>query len=176
MPLNLAEKQELVASTKDTLKDTSSIVVLDYSGITVSEITDFRSTARESNVKLAVVPNTLVRRAIEGTEFECMKDALIGQNMIAFSFDEPSAAARVVRDAKKKIQNLDVRGVAIASKWLPPEQLDSVANLPTKDAAVAQLMSVLLAPVTKLAQTLNAVPTKLVRTLDALRAQKSGDS
>jgi large subunit ribosomal protein L10 len=135
-------------------------------------MTGLRAKARESSVYLRVVKNTLARRALEGTDFECMKDALVGPLVLAFSKDDPGAAARVLSDFAKTNDKLVVKLVSVGGKLLPAEDIKRLASLPTKDQAISMLLSVMNAPIAKFVRTLNEVPGKLVRTVAAIREQK----
>lgn len=172
MALRLEDKQQIVAEVNEVASGALSAVVADYRGMTVDQLTELRAKARESGVYLRVVRNTLARRAVVGTEFECMDPALVGPSLFAFSLEDPGAAARLLKDAVKENDMLEVRGIALGGKLMDSSQLEAVAKLPTKDQAISMLMSVMNAPITKLAQTLDAVPTKLVRTVQAVKEQK----
>jgi len=134
---------------------------------------ELRKKAREANVYVRVIRNTLARRAVAGTEFACLEETFTGPTLLALSLEDPGAAARVLKDFMKGNDALEVKALAIGGERLGPERLDAVASLPTRDQALAMLMGTMLAPVTKLAQTFNAVPSKLVRTIDAVRIQKA---
>ena len=175
MPLNLAEKQEIVAATNSELANSSSVIVADFRGMTVSELTAIRKQARSSGVKLRVIRNNLVRRALEGTPHECIQEVLTGPSIIAFSEGDPGAGARLLKEVQDEIGNLEIKGISLGGRLIEAEDLATVAALPTKEEAIARLMSVLKAPVSKLTQVLNAVPSKLVRTLVAVKDQKSSD-
>ena len=172
MSLTLKAKKAVVDEVSVIAASAHSAVAAEYSGLTVEEMTDLRVQARKGGVYLRVVKNTLARRAIEGTEFECMKDGLIGPLILAFSEEDPGSAARVIDGFAKKNNKLVVKLVAIGGKLLAPSDIKTVASLPTKDEAIAQLMSVMIGPVGKLARTLNEVPSKLVRTVAAIKDQK----
>jgi len=172
MALRLEDKQQIVAEVNEVASGALSAVVADYRGMTVDELTALRAKARETGVYLRVVRNTLAKRAVVGTEFECMDPALVGPSLFAFSLEDPGAAARLLEDAVKENDKLEVRGIALGGKLMDGGQLEAVAKLPTKDEAISMLMSVMNAPITKLAQTLDAVPTKLVRTVQAVKDQK----
>lgn len=172
MALSLEGKKAVVAEVNEIASSALSAVVAEYHGISVGDMTALRVKARESGVHLRVIRNTLAKRAVEGTEFACMQDVFVGPVIVAFSIDEPSAAARVFRDFAKENENLKVTALSIGGELLGKEQLQAVAKLPTKDEAIAMLMSVMIAPVTKLARTLKEVPGKLVRTVAAVRDQK----
>jgi large subunit ribosomal protein L10 len=171
--LRLENKKEIVAEVAEIASDSVGAVVAYYRGLTVTQMTELRAKARASGVYLRVVRNTLARRAIEGTEFECLKDSLTGPVVLAFSRTEPSAAARLVRDFAKDNEKLEVKVLAIGGNLYQAAQLAAVAKLPTKNEAIAQLMSVMKAPITKFVRTLNEPTAKLVRTFAALRDKKS---
>ena len=149
-----------------------SAVLADYRGVTVERLTTLRKTARDNGVYLRVVRNTLLRRAVSGTDFECLSEALTGPTILAFSQEDPGAAARVLKDFAKENEVFEVKALAVGGKMLPASQIDVLAKLPTYDQAIATLMSVMLAPVTKLARTVNEVPTKVTRAVAAVRDQK----
>lgn len=170
--LNLEQKQEIVAEVNEAASQALSAVLADYRGLTVTEMTEMRSKARESGVYLRVIRNTLAKRAIEGTDFECMSEAFVGPTLVAFSKDEPGAAARLLKDAAKDYEKLEVKAVSIGGNLLGAESLEAVAKLPTRDEALATLMAVMQAPIVKLAQTFNDVPGQIVRVVAAVRDQK----
>ena len=172
MALNFAQKQAVVAEVAEIASKAYSAVAAEYRGLTVEEMTELRAEARKAGVYLRVVKNTLARRAVEGTDFACMQDGLTGPLVLAFSKQDPGAAARVIKDFAKGHEKLEVRLVSIGGKMLAPEEITTLATMPTYDEAISQLMSVMQAPVAKLARTLNEVPGKLVRTLAAVRDAK----
>ena len=174
MSLNLAEKQAVVAEVTEVAASAHSVIAAEYRGLSVAQLTGLRVKARENGVYLRVVKNTLARRAVQGTEFECLQSSLTGPLLLAFSRQDPGAAARLFREFLKDKGNdkLIVKSMAISGQALPASALDRLANLPTRDQAISQLMGCLRAPLDKLARTLNEVPGKLVRTLDAVRQQK----
>ncbi|MBX2824001.1 MAG: 50S ribosomal protein L10 [Gammaproteobacteria bacterium] len=172
MALTQTEKQAVVAEVADVAGRALSAVAAEYRGLTVGQMTDLRSKARENGVYVRVVKNTLARRAFEGTEFECMQDQLKGPLMLAFSESDPGAAARLFRDFAKENDNLKIALAAVGGQAIPASDIGRLANLPTRDQAISMLMSVMQAPVTKLARTLNEVPGKLVRTVEAVRQAK----
>ena len=172
MALNREQKQAIVAEVAEVAGTAFSAVAAEYRGLTVAEMTELRVQARNNGVYLRVVKNTLARRAVEGTEFECLADGLVGPLVLAFSQEDPGAAGRVIKDFAKDHANLKVTRLAIGGKQLDASQIDVLAKMPTYDQAISMLMSVMKAPVTKLAQTLNEVPGKLVRTIAAVRDAK----
>ena len=176
MALRLEQKQEIVAEVNDAATSALSAVLADYRGLTVAQMTDLRVKARETGVYLRVVRNTLVKRAVEGTEFECLNDALVGPTLLAFSKEDPGAAARLLKDYVKDFEELGIKAVSIGGALLPADQIDQVAKLPTLDQARSMLMSVMQAPIVKLAQTVNEVPGKLVRVVATVKEQKKAEA
>ena len=116
MSLNLDQKKAVVAEVAEVAAEAHSVVGADYRGLTVAQMSQLRSKAREGGVYLRVVKNTLARRAVEGTEFECLRDGLTGPLMLAFSLEEPGAAARVIRDYAKGNDKLEPRFVGFAGQ------------------------------------------------------------
>ena len=167
MPLSLEGKRAVVAEVSEVARGASAAVAAEYRGLSVAEMNDLRVKARERGVYLRVVRNTLARRAVEGTEFECMRDGLVGPLVLAFAGEEPGSAARVVRDFAKANEKLVVRLVAINGELVPAERIDTVANLPTLDEARSKLLSVLKAPAGQLVRTLVEPHAGLVRVLAA---------
>jgi large subunit ribosomal protein L10 len=172
MALSLEEKKAVVAEVADVAKSAFSMVAAEYRGLTVAQMTDLRVQARKGGVYLKVVKNTLARRALEGTDFEVAKDDLTGPLVLAFSTDDPGAAARLVRDFAKQHDKLVPRLAAVGGQKLEPSQLDRLANLPTREQALSKLMYVMKAPVEKLVRTLAEPHAKLVRTVAAIRDLK----
>ncbi len=172
MPLRLEEKKALVAEVNAVASDAFACVGAEYRGLTVGDMDALRKQARAANVYVRVVKNSLARRALEGTGFECMNPALTGPLVLAFSREEPGAAARIVRDFAKENEKLVVTVLAVGGTLLPASDLGRLASLPTREEALAQLAGVLKAPVVKLARTLAEPHAKLVRTFAAVGEQK----
>ncbi len=176
MPIGLKEKQAIVAEVNDTASNALSAVMADYRGVTVDGMTELRKAAREQNVQVRVIRNTLAKRAFEGTEFECLSEALLGPNILAFSLEDPGAGARIFKDFAKANEKFEIKALSVGGKLLPADQIDALAKLPTRDQALSMLMSVMLAPITKLTRTLNEVPTKVTRAVAAVRDQKQQEA
>jgi large subunit ribosomal protein L10 len=170
--LNLEQKQAVVAEVNEVAASALSAVGAEYRGLRVQDMTRLRGEARKSGVYLRVVRNTLARRALSGTALECMAEGLVGPLLLAFSRDDPGAAARVIGDFAKSNDKLVVKLVAVQGKLLPAADLLRLASLPTKDQAIGMLMAVMKAPVEKLARTLAEPHARLVRTIAAIRDQK----
>jgi len=174
--LKLEQKQAIVAEVNQAAGKALSAVVADYRGLTVGEMTELRAKARSSGVYLKVIRNTLAKRAMEGTDYECLKTALVGPTLVAFSQQDPGAAARLLKEYSKTFVRLEVKAVSIGGALFGADQLDRVATLPTRDEALSLLMAVMQAPIAKLARTLIEVPSKLVRTVAAVRDQKEASA
>jgi len=172
MPLTLQQKQEVVSEVTEVARRAHSVIAAEYQGLTVGEMTQLRIKARESNVHLRVVKNSLARRAFEGTDYGCMRDVLQGQMVYAFSMEDPGGAARVLKDYADTNKNLVVRLIAFGGELLDPSEIKRLASLPTYDQAISLLMAVMKAPVEKFVRTMNEVPVKLTRTIAAVRDQK----
>ncbi len=172
MALNLNDKKAIVAEVAEVASSAYSAIAAQYIGLSVEQMTELRVKAREQGVYLRVVKNTLARRAVEGTDFECMSDALVGPLVLAFSQEDPGAAARVIKDFAKDNDKLEVKVVSIGGKLLEAGDIEKLAKMPTKDQAISLVMALMLAPVEKLARTLNEVPTKVTRAVAAVRDKK----
>ncbi len=172
MPLNLDDKKRIVAEVHEVAGSALSVVLADYRGVTVDEMTVLRRSAKENQVYLRVVRNSLLRRAVENTEFECIRDALTGPTLLAFAQQDPGSAARVLQEFAAENDRFDIKALALGGRLLGPGDVDLLAKLPTIDQARAMLMGVMLAPVGGLARAAREVPAKLARALAAVRDQK----
>ncbi len=159
MALGLVEKQAIVAEVQTAAKEALSGVVADSRGVTVEAMTALRKEAREAGVWMKVVRNTLARRAVEGTEYECLTDTLVGPTLIAFSNEHPGAAARIFQKFAKENENFELKAAAFEGEVT---EISLLASLPTYDDAIAKLMGTIK----------EAAAGKLVRTIAAVRDQK----
>lgn len=172
MALNLEQKKAVVAEVAEAAGKALAAVAAEYRGLTVEEMTELRAKARASGVYLKVAKNTLVRRAVEGTEYECMRDALTGPLLLAFSMEDPGAAARLVKDYSKDHDKLIAKLVAVGGELYGANELERLSSLPTYEQAIAILMGVMKAPIEKFVRTLAEPHAKLVRTVAAVRDAK----
>ena len=172
MALNLEDKKALVAEVAEVAAQAQSVVAAQYRGLTVGQMTELRAKARRQGVYMRVVKNTLARKALAGTSFEAVGPKLKGPLVLAFSKDDPGAAARVVKDFAKANEKLVATLVSLGGQVLSARELDRVASLPTREQALSMLLGVLKAPIQKLVRTLAEPPAKLARTLAAVRDQK----
>ena len=172
MAIRLEDKQKIVSEVNQAASSALSAVLADYRGVSVEDMTALRKNARENKVYLRVVRNTLLRRAVADTEFECIQEVLVGPTILAFSQEDPGAAARVLKDFSKENDDFEIKALSVGGQLMDASQIDVLAKLPTLDQARSMLMSVMLAPVTKLARTMNEVPSKVTRAVAAVRDQK----
>jgi len=172
MALSIEQKKAVVAEVAEVAKTALAAVAAEYRGLTVGEMTDLRVKARETGVYLKVAKNSLVRRAVEGTEFECMQDSLTGPLLLAFSMEDPGAAARLVKDFAKSNDKLITKLVVVGGEVFEASELDRMSKLPTYDQAIAMMMGVMKAPIEKFVRTLAEPHTKLVRVFAAVSDAK----
>lgn len=172
MAIRLEDKKAIVAEVNEAASGAISLVLADYRGVTAGDMTALRKQAREQQVYLRVVRNTLAKRAIEGTEYECIREVLVGPTLFAFSMEDPGAAARLLKEFAKGKDAFQVKALAVGGELIGAEQIDRLASLPTRDEALAMLARTIQAPVTKLARTLNEIPSKVTRAVAAVRDQK----
>ncbi len=163
MALGLEDKKAIVAEVQAAAQGALSAVVADSRGVTVTKMTELRKQARENGVWLRVVRNTLARRAVAGTSYECLADSFVGPTLIAFSSEHPGAAARILKDFAKTSDKFELKGAAFEGAVV---SVDLLASLPTFDEGIAKLMSVMK----------EAAAGKLVRTLAAVRDQKEQEA
>ncbi|MBB5209803.1 50S ribosomal protein L10 [Chiayiivirga flava] len=157
MALNLSQKQVVVAELAEVAAKAHSLVAAEYAGTTVGQMTAMRKKARESGVYLRVVKNTLASRAVAGTEFECVQDALVGPLLYAFSTEEPGAAGRLIKEFAKTNDKLQTKVVSMSGKLLPASDLEKLASLPTRDQAISMFLALLMEPATRVARVFKAI-------------------
>lgn len=172
MSLTLEEKKAVVAEVSAKLTGAQAAMLAEYRGLTVEQMTKLRRKAFDGKVYLRVVKNTLARRAVEGTSFECLKDQMTGPLAFAVSAD-PVAVAKILSEFAKDNESLKIKAGAMSGKLMSLEQIKALAVLPGREQLLAQLLGTMQAPVQKFVQTLNEVPAKFVRALAAVRDAKA---
>lgn len=171
MSLNLSEKQAIVADVAAEVAKAQVIVLAEYRGLEVGNITALRKQARESGVTLRVLKNTLARRAVEGTSFAPLADKMTGPLMYGMSAD-PVAAARVMNAFAKDNDKLVIRAGALGQNLLDAGGVKALATMPSREELLSKLLGTMQAPIAQFVRTLNEVPTKFVRALAAVRDAK----
>jgi large subunit ribosomal protein L10 len=168
MALRLEDKKALVAEVNEVAKRALSAVAVENRGLTAGKFDDLRKKARANGIYLHVVKNTLARKALKGTDFECLDSALTGPLVLGFSLEDPGAVGRVIKDFAKDNEKLVVKALSIGGQMYGAKDIDKLAKLPSRDQALSLLLGAMKAPIGKFVQTLNAVPSKFVRTVKAV--------
>ncbi len=172
MSLTLEQKKAIVAEIAAVAARSPTAIAAEYNGLSVGQLTQLRQAARKAGIYLRVVRNTLARRALEGTGFECMREGLVGPLLLAFSSSEPGSAAKVIREFSKANEKLVVKLVAMDGRLLAVKDLERVANLPSLDQARSMFLGVLKAPLGKFVRVLAEPEAKFTRVLAARRDQQ----
>lgn len=172
MPMKLESKKTIVAEVSDVAKNAKFAILVSYRGLTVAQMTQLRLRARAGGIYFRVVRNTLARRAVVDTAFACLQDVLIGPMALIFSTGEAGDAARLIRDFAKENSLLEVKAISFGTTVLKASELEAVAKLPTRDDAIAMLMSVIQAPTVKFVRTTAETYASLVRVIAAVADKK----
>ena len=172
MALSIEDKKQIVTDVAELAKQSSSLVIADARGLNVSEANDLRSEGYKANVKFKVAKNSLVKLGLKGSNYEGMDNYLNGPTMLAFSYEEPGAAAKILKSFAKKNENLDVKGLSIDGKHFDAAEINKLASLPTFIEAISKFAGLLKAPMGKIASLMNEVPSKFARTVTAVKEQK----
>ncbi len=159
MSLNRSEKQAVIEEVTSLAASAQTLVMAEYRGITVADMTRLRSQARDKGVNLSVLKNTLARRAVAGSAFEVVADQMTGPLIYGFSIDAV-AAAKVVADFAKTNDKLVIRAGAFGGKALDVNAVKQLANVPSKEVLLAQLCGLLMSPISRTAVVLGAVAAK----------------
>ena len=170
--LSKSEKERIVGEVKEVASNASSLVISDARGLKDSELSEVRQKATQSGIHIQIIKNSLAKLAFEGTDFGCSDEVLVGPSLFAFSFEEPGAAAKLLKTYAKNFDNLDIKALVVEGQLLDGGQIDILASLPSKDEAYGLIANVLQAPVGKFATLLNEVPSKLARVLSAVHDKK----
>jgi len=174
--MRLEEKKALVAEVNEVAKRALSAVAAENKGLTAGKFDDLRKKARANGIYLHVVKNTLARKALKGTSFECLDPALVGPLVLGFSLEDPGAVGRVIKDFAKENDKLVVKAVSIGGQLYSAKDIDRLAKLPTREQALSLLLGAMKAPIGKFVTTLHAVPSKFVRTVKAVADQKQAQA
>ena len=176
MALTKIEKEKIVLEVKEVASKASSLVISDARGMKVTELSEVRKNATEAGIHIQIIKNSLAKLAFEGTDFGCSDEALVGPSLFAFSFDEPGAAAKLLKTYAKNFESLEVKALVVECQLLDGAQIDILAKLPSRDEAYGLVASVLQAPVGKFATLLNEVPSKIARVLAAVKDKKQASA
>jgi large subunit ribosomal protein L10 len=171
MSLSLAQKQAVVAEVTESISAAEAMILAEYRGLTVSELTGLRSQAREAGVFVRVVKNTLARRAVEGSHFACLNDHFVGPVIMAAS-EDPVAVAKLVSKFAKDLEELRITVGCMNGTVIDETQIQALAKLPGREELLATLVGTMQAPIARFVQTLNEVPSRFVRTLAAIEESR----
>ena len=168
MGLNIEQKKAVVAEVSAQVAKAQAIVVAEYRGLEVGNMTELRREARKSGIYLRVLKNTLARRAVSGTPFEKLSDQLTGPLIYGISSD-PVAAAKLLDQFAKGNEKFVIRAGAMPNAVISAREVKALASLPSREELLARLLGAMQAPIAQFARTLNEVPSRFVRTLAAVR-------
>ncbi|WP_066688254.1 50S ribosomal protein L10 [Christensenella intestinihominis] len=168
----LQEKQAAVADVVDKMKRAQSVVVLDYRGLTVAEVSDLRSKFREAGVEYKVIKNNMLKRAAEELKIEGVEDYFKGPTAVAFGFEDPVSPAKILCKFVKDAGKTEIKGGILAGQAMDAQKIESLAKLPSKEELIAKMLGSLNAPITNFALALQAIPRGLACALKAVAEQK----
>jgi large subunit ribosomal protein L10 len=172
LSLNLEQKKVVVDEVSEQVSKAQAIIIAEYRGLQVGEMTELRAQARKSGVYLRVLKNTLVRRAVDGTAFSGLANEMVGPLVFGMSSD-PVSAAKVLSDFAKANDKFIIKAGAMPNQVMDVNSIQALAALPSREELLSKLLGTMQAPVAKFVRTLNEVPTKFVRGLAAVRDQKA---
>jgi len=174
--LNRENKQQLINELHEKLKNAKAVFLADFRGMSVSQATSLRNDLRKADVEYRVVKNTLLEMASKGTDKESLSPHYAGPTAIAFSYDDPVAAAKVLAKAAKEQQaTFKLKAAVLTGKPITVSEIQALADLPSREVLIAKLLGTMNAPIANFVGTLAAVPGSFVRVLEAIRAQKQGN-
>ena len=171
MSLSLEDKKAVVEQVSNMLSESQTAIVAEYRGLTVLQMTALRRDAREAGIHLKVVKNTLARRAVKDSDFECLEQHLQGPLALAAS-EDPVAVAKVLSKFQKTNDAFEIKAGAMSGSLLSLDEIKALAQLPGREELLAMLVGTLQAPIATFVRTLNEVPAKFVRTVAAVADAK----
>ncbi|MBM4175339.1 MAG: 50S ribosomal protein L10 [Ignavibacteria bacterium] len=174
--MNKTEKAEIISNFAEKFQNTSALYLIDYTGITVEEVSELRREFRKSKVEYKVIKNTLAKRAIdEANKFDKLKDYFVGMTSVAISSDDPVAPAKIIKKYKDKFNKLDLKACYIESSFYDGSKLNEIASLQTKPEIIAGILGSLQSPISGIVGSINAVMRDLVGVLDAIANKKESN-
>ena len=175
MGRGITYKREVVKDLTDRFSTAQSVVLVDFSGVSVGEITELRGKAREQKVDYLVAKNNLIKRAISGTPMECLASDLVGPTALGIGYDGTLASVKLLSDFAKSLKSLRIKAGFVDGEYASAEDVEAIAKLPSKSELLAKLMGALQAPISRLVFAINSPICGLVRTLSAIKEKKEGD-
>ena len=174
MPLNRAQKQELVSRYQEGLAQAPHAFLVSFKGIKVGEVTELRNRIRQTGGSYEVVKNTLALLAIKDMPLDQVRDAFTGPVAVAYSNDDAVGLAKALTDFARTVPAISFRGGVVEGRAVAAEQIEEIAKLPSREELIAKLLFLLQSPITRLARTLAAVPREFVVVIDQIAKQKAG--
>lgn len=156
----IAKKAEVVKQTVELLNNAESAIVVDYRGLTVAEVTDLRKQLRDAGVKMSVIKNKILDRAVEGTDYEDLKSTFVGPTAVAFSDEDPIAPAKILKNFADDHDALEIKGGFIEKKVKILDEINEYATMPSREDLLSMLASALQDPMRKIARAVKAVADK----------------
>ncbi|MFQ9705698.1 MAG: 50S ribosomal protein L10 [Limosilactobacillus pontis] len=156
----IAKKAEIVKDTQALLNDAESAIVVDYRGLTVAEVTDLRKQLRDAGVKMSVIKNKILERAVEGTDYEDLKSTFVGPTAVAFSNEDPIAPAKILKKFADDHDALEIKGGFIEKNVKTLDEINEYATMPSREDLLSMLASALQDPMRKIARAVKAVADK----------------
>ena len=153
-------KQPIVQEISENIKDAQSVVVVDYRGLTVAEDTQLRKALREAGVTYKVYKNTLVSRAVEGTQFESLRDVLEGPNAFAISTTDATAPARILANFAKTADKLELKGGVVEGTYYDAKAINVIASIPSREVLLGRLLGSMQSPIANFARVINQIAEK----------------
>ena len=175
MSKNFELKQQVVAEIKEKIQQSQSMVLYDYRGLTVAEVTELRNQCRKAGVEYVVYKNTLVNLALKELGVEGADSLLKGPTAFAFGMSDAVAPAKILTEFVKKVKKTEIKGGLLENQVLDVAGVQALADLPPKEVLIAKMMGSLNAPITNFVGVLSATLRSLVYAIDAVRKQKAGE-
>ena len=166
------DKLEAIEALQNRFNESTSLVLFDYRGLSVSQMTALRRQTREAGVRLSVVKNTIAERAVEGTNFEELRGRLVGPISIVTTDGDPAAPAKILKDFVKGKSAGEIKGGVLDGRFLETAEVESLADLPSREVLLSMLLSALQAPVAGLPRVLNGVISQFINVVDAIAKKK----
>jgi len=175
LSLNRKQKEAVIGEVSDKLSAAEAVVLAEYRGLTVEEMTQLRVSARNSGVYLRVLKNTLAKLAVKGTPFESLSGDMVGPLAYGIS-DDPVAVAKVLSDFSKSNDKFQIKVGSMKNQVMSAADVSVLAKMPSRDELLSKLLGTMQAPIAKFVQTLNEVPTKFVRGVAAVKDMKEKEA
>lgn len=174
--MNLENKKELVAEMHELLGKSQIVFTVDYKGLDVESISDLRRKLRQSDVDMKVVKNTLLKRASEDTDFSVLNEYYKGPTAVVMSYEDPVAPAKILTEFVKDNPKLEIKAAAMNGKVINEDEIKALSSLPSREALLGQVLSVMNAVPTSFVRVLNAVPSGMVNVLSAIKDNKEKEA